>query len=209
MSLSNAVDVHEIPRLKHDEAMLIAAEENRRFRRLIDEIEPDQWDRPTDCTRWRVRDVVVHVIASAERTKFAPLACPAASSNRRLTAEIGGVHWVDGLNEAGLRARADLRPEDLPERFDTASAAAPTHASACPAHPCPSPHPVRAGQLEASRLHERHRLHARRLDPAAPTPAAPTHPAKRCKSTPSIAAASCPAVFPPSACSITHYRCKT
>jgi uncharacterized protein (TIGR03083 family) len=124
MSLRTGVDAYEIPRINHDEAMLITAEENRRFRRLLDEIGPDQWERPTDCTRWRVRDVVVHVIAGAEGQSSPLELARQLRAGRRLTAEIGGVHWVDGLNEAGLRARADLRLQDLPQRFDTASAAA-------------------------------------------------------------------------------------
>jgi len=40
-----------IPRIQHDEAMAITAEENRRLWELLVEIRPDQWSLPTDCTR--------------------------------------------------------------------------------------------------------------------------------------------------------------
>jgi Mycothiol maleylpyruvate isomerase N-terminal domain len=55
-----------IPRIQHDEAMAITAEENRRLGDLLVEIKPDQWSLPTDCTRWDVRAIVVHLIAGAE-----------------------------------------------------------------------------------------------------------------------------------------------
>lgn len=43
---------------------------------------------------------------------------------RRLTAEIGGRHWVDGLNEAQLRTRGALSPDEIPSRWERASALA-------------------------------------------------------------------------------------
>jgi len=66
MSTHTVVPVSSIPRIGHQEAMAITAEENDRFHRLLTHIEPDQWHLPTDCTRWDVRDITVHVIATAQ-----------------------------------------------------------------------------------------------------------------------------------------------
>jgi uncharacterized protein (TIGR03083 family) len=114
MTAETVLPAAEIPRIGHDEAMVIAAEENDRFQRAIDTINGDNWREPTDCTRWDIRDVVVHVVASAQAQASPIEFFRQLWQGRKLTAEIGGVHWVDGLNEGQLRARTHLTPTDLP-----------------------------------------------------------------------------------------------
>ena len=60
MTTSTATtDVTAIPRIQHDEAMAIAAVENRKFAEQLRSFGPDDWARPTDCAllgrarRWR------------------------------------------------------------------------------------------------------------------------------------------------------------
>jgi hypothetical protein len=43
--------------------MAITAVENYRLWELLIDIKPDEWTLPTDCTRWDVRAIVVHLIA--------------------------------------------------------------------------------------------------------------------------------------------------
>ena len=61
MSTEMVIKASEIPRIKHDEAMAITAAENRRLWELLIDIKPDEWSLPTDCTRWDVRAIVVHL----------------------------------------------------------------------------------------------------------------------------------------------------
>ena len=122
MSTHTVVPVSSIPRIGHQEAMAITAEENERFHRLLTHIEPDQWHLPTDCTRWDARDVAVHVIATAQGAASLLEFARQMWAGRPLTAEIGGVHWVDGLNEGQLRARTHLTPGELPDLWATAAA---------------------------------------------------------------------------------------
>ena len=114
MSTHTVVPVSSIPRIGHQEAMAITAEENDRFHRLLAHIEPDQWHWPTDCTRWDVRDITVHVIATAQAAASLLEFARQMWAGRPLTAEIGGVHWVDGLNEGQLRV-----PTSPPASFPT------------------------------------------------------------------------------------------
>lgn len=118
------VDVTTITRIGHDEAMDLAAEENRRFLLLLERLTPGDWYKPTDCTRWTVRDLAVHVIASAEAQASPVEFLRQAWKGRRLTREINGKHWVDGLNEAQLRDRGKLMPQGIPSRWKQVSAAA-------------------------------------------------------------------------------------
>jgi uncharacterized protein (TIGR03083 family) len=110
--------------IRHGEAMAITAHENTVFARALDALEADDWSRPTDCVRWTVRDVVVHVIASAQAQASPIEFVRQLRAGRPLTKEIGGTHWVDGLNEAQLRARTHLAPHQLPALWRSASAAA-------------------------------------------------------------------------------------
>ncbi|MGC2206912.1 MAG: maleylpyruvate isomerase N-terminal domain-containing protein [Candidatus Dormiibacterota bacterium] len=54
-----------IGRIEHREAMELTAVENQRFLDLLRTLGPQDWSRPTDCSRWDVRAVVAHVVGSA------------------------------------------------------------------------------------------------------------------------------------------------
>ncbi len=124
MTAETAIQVGTIPRIHHDEAMAITAEENRRLSELLVDIKPDQWSLPTDCTRWDVRAIVVHLIASAEAQASAIEFVHQAVVGSRLTKQIGGIYPVDGLNEAGLRARSHLTLAELPQLWSSTAAKA-------------------------------------------------------------------------------------
>ena len=133
MTTHTVVPVNTIPRIGHQEAMAVTAEENNRFHRLLLQVEPDQWHLPTECSRWDVRDIAVHVIATAEAAASLVEFGRQVRVGRSLTAELGGVHWVDGLNEAQLRARAQLTPPNCPTSGPPAQPAASGPGNGCPA----------------------------------------------------------------------------
>jgi uncharacterized protein (TIGR03083 family) len=124
MSAETFTDVSMVPPVRHREAMAIAEVENARFLRLLAGLAPADWQRPTDCERWDVRAVVVHVIASAEAQASPREFGRQVRLGRPLTAQIGGVHWVDGLNEAQLRDRLEWQPAELADRWAATSARA-------------------------------------------------------------------------------------
>jgi uncharacterized protein (TIGR03083 family) len=124
MSTGIVIKASEIPRIKHDEAMAITAVENNRLWELLTDIKPDEWTLPTDCTRWDVRAIVVHLIAQAEAQGSPVEFVRQAMTGRKLMKEIGGLYPVDGMNEAGLRARTDLTTEQLRDRWSRVAAEA-------------------------------------------------------------------------------------
>lgn len=124
MTPTLAIKVGDIPRIKHDEAMAITAVENHRLWELLIDIKPDEWTLPTDCTRWNVRAIVVHLIALAEAQASVVEFVRQTMAGRKLMEEIGGIYPVDGLNEAGLRARSHLKPEDLSDLWSSVAAKA-------------------------------------------------------------------------------------
>lgn len=126
-----------IPAVGHAEAMLLTAAENARLLTQLRGLADEQWRAPTDCTGWTVRDVAVHLVASAQAQASPVEFVRQVVAGRPLTAEIGGRHWVDGLNEAQLRARTEWTPAMLPDAWERHSAAALTARRRMPA-------PVRA-----------------------------------------------------------------
>jgi uncharacterized protein (TIGR03083 family) len=124
MGTPTATSALEILRIGHDEAMRITATEHARLLELVRGLGPTDWGSATDCTRWTVRDIVVHLIASAQAqaspAEFTRQVWPARSLSR----QIGGSHWVDGVNEAQLRARRAWTPDELSHRWEEAAAAA-------------------------------------------------------------------------------------
>jgi uncharacterized protein (TIGR03083 family) len=121
-TMSQAVD--QLPAIAHAEAMRLTETENARLLRQLHDLSAEQWRAPTDCAGWTVRDVVVHLVASAQAQASPVEFVRQVVAGRRLTAQIGGHHWVDGLNEAQLRARAQWTPAMLPGAWQQHAAAA-------------------------------------------------------------------------------------
>jgi hypothetical protein len=163
--ISTSQPADRIPATGHAETMRLTATENARLLAQLRGLTDEQWRAATDCSRWTVRDVVVHLIASAQAQANPVEFVRQVVAGRPLTAQIGGQHWVDGLNEAQLRG---------PYRLDLAAAGRPVAATlhggpegaAADAWTGPRPAPAadpsrarRAHRLAADRLPVRHGLH--------------------------------------------------
>jgi uncharacterized protein (TIGR03083 family) len=133
MSTPHVTAALQIPRIRHAEAMRITDTENARLLEQVRQLGPADWAAATDCTRWTVRDVVVHVIAAAQAQASPIEFFRQVWAGRRLTGQVGGQHWVDGVNEAQLRARRSWAADQLPQQWATASAAALTARRRMPA----------------------------------------------------------------------------
>jgi uncharacterized protein (TIGR03083 family) len=83
-------------------AMEMARAEREDFAALLDELSPDQWESPTLCEGWRVRDVVAHAFGYD-------------SLNRAQLVErfIRGGLMVNRINQLGVVELAESSPEEL------------------------------------------------------------------------------------------------
>src|SRR4051812_18185219 len=91
LSTSTATPALQIPRIRHAEAMRITVTENALLLALLQDLGPSEWNQATDCTGWTVRDIVVHVIASAQGQASVAEFARQAWTGWRLVAEVGGV----------------------------------------------------------------------------------------------------------------------
>src|SRR5690242_9160940 len=98
--------------------MRITEAENARLLTALRNLTPEHWRAPTACTGWTVRDIVVHLIASAQAQANPLEFARQVIAGRGLTAQIRGEHWVDGLNEAQLRARTAWTAAMLPDLWE-------------------------------------------------------------------------------------------
>ena len=101
-------DASQIPALDHAEAGRMAHEELNRFLALVEALTGDDWQLPTDCTEWTVRDMLAHQAgAYAGGANFAEF-------RHQYSAHPGpGQLLVDAANARQIADRAGRSPADL------------------------------------------------------------------------------------------------
>jgi uncharacterized protein (TIGR03083 family) len=119
--MMTTVDVGTITPIDHDEAMQITEVEFDRMLHAARELEPDDWTCPTVNTGWDVRAVMLHLLGAAEANASFRENAHQMRNGKRLFKEIGGHHWVDGVNEIQIRERAALTNEEIIDRFEAAA----------------------------------------------------------------------------------------
>ncbi|MGH3827144.1 MAG: maleylpyruvate isomerase family mycothiol-dependent enzyme [Pseudonocardiaceae bacterium] len=82
----------------------MACEEREDFADLLAGLSPEQWEQPSLCERWRVRDVVAHVLSYDELSRFEVV--------RRF---VKGGLLTNRVNAIGVREYASRSPEELSE----------------------------------------------------------------------------------------------
>lgn len=102
-----------VPKLSRQEVVPLAREELTRFLALLDTLEPADWNKPTECTLWSVKDVVAHqashVVALTRvgefLDQFNPLTCLAYLRK--------GMNTLDAANQRQVDKRATWTPAQL------------------------------------------------------------------------------------------------
>jgi uncharacterized protein (TIGR03083 family) len=112
MTAPTTVPVDAIPPLEHDEAMTLAEAELTRLLALVDDLHAEDWERPTDCTGWTVRDMLGHLLGM-----FALQADPEErmrqiTTARDLAARSGALRLSE-MTALQVREHADLTVEEL------------------------------------------------------------------------------------------------
>lgn len=80
----------------------MARDEREEFVALLENLTPEQWDSPSLCDKWRVRDVVAHAIG------FDPL-----TRTQLVRRMVKGLVTRGGANAVGVAEYADTPPEEL------------------------------------------------------------------------------------------------
>lgn len=105
---ADLIDASTIPPLAHDEAGVMAREELQRFLALVETLSGDDWEQPTDCTEWSVRDILAHQAGA-----YAGFASWSEFKHQITARPAAGQMQVDALNQRQLADRAGRTPVDL------------------------------------------------------------------------------------------------
>jgi len=104
---ADAVQTVPRPPATHDDWMSAAKLEYLRLARLLESLTDREWQLPTDCDEWDVRQVVAHLVGAAEST------ASLREMWRQLRRGRAIRPGVDGMNDVQVRERADLSPTRL------------------------------------------------------------------------------------------------
>src|ERR1700683_741866 len=108
-SSDEAVDAAAIPKLGHFETMALRETEFARTVQLLQQLSPDDWERPTVCTLWSVQSMVAHVVGMAE----AQASYRQCAHAFRVARKRNGGAMIDAMNACQVRDRAELTPRQL------------------------------------------------------------------------------------------------
>ncbi len=107
-----AIDLRDIPAIGHREAMRLAETECERMLDLVRRLEGPDWSRPTDCTEWSVKEIVVHQLGEAAAIGSIREMVHQMRAARRLPKTMAK---VDRLNAVHVSERRHLSTDQLPE----------------------------------------------------------------------------------------------
>jgi uncharacterized protein (TIGR03083 family) len=110
---STVVAVSEVPTIDHDEAMALADVEYGRLLDAVDRLGADDWNRPTECAGWTVKDMLAHLLGMMHRLGDpAEAARQNAAVGQRLQAAGGGAP-IHALTAVQVESLAELTPTEL------------------------------------------------------------------------------------------------
>jgi uncharacterized protein (TIGR03083 family) len=110
MTMTAAPAATAIPRTGRRTAAGVAAAETAMFLAVLDRLPAGAWDAPTDCGRWRVREMVAHITGAAEESARVRTFARHVRQGKRRYPDLS---QLDGLNEVQVDDRRHLQPEQL------------------------------------------------------------------------------------------------
>lgn len=121
MTTTDAPARRRRPHLAPDTAALLARTEYDRTVEALRALGPDDWDRPTSCPEWDVRQLACHMVGMAELAS-SPLEIARQQRKAAAVHAIRGGQSVDSLTQVQVEERADWSPQQV---LDGAVAAGP------------------------------------------------------------------------------------
>ncbi len=99
-------------RMDRRTAMRLAADEYTRFADAVAELDGGDWEAPTQCPAWDVRQLVCHVVGMAEMAA----GIREGSRQRKIAGADAArekIAFIDALTDVQVRERADWTPEQV------------------------------------------------------------------------------------------------
>ena len=108
-----------IPPLTHSEAVAMARRELERFLALVTSLSDDDWEKPTACPRWNVRQIRALVTgAAASYARWSEFKRQNSLKVQR-SYRVSGLSFLDSLNQIQVDDRASATPGALIDELRT------------------------------------------------------------------------------------------
>lgn len=107
--------VETIRGLSGKEAARVGAAQSNALLAFVRTLSPEDWDRPTDCDLWSVKDIVCHVVGMAEGIVDLRELWRQNKTGKARKGEF--VNPLAAMNQAQVDARSHLSPEEIIERL--------------------------------------------------------------------------------------------
>jgi uncharacterized protein (TIGR03083 family) len=105
--------------LSHREAMGMATRELERFLALVTALSAEEWEHPTACPRWNVRQMLAHVTgAAASYARWSEFTRQNSFKVQR-PYRVAGLSFLDSLNQIQVDDRASATPAALIDELHT------------------------------------------------------------------------------------------
>lgn len=117
--MKTAIDLTHLRPLDHKTSMRIAANENELFAKLLHGLDGREWELPTDCELWTVRDIVAHMIGWGEALTSPREGVHQFVAARRRRREFGMV--TDAQNQVQVDERRHLTIPELLATYESAA----------------------------------------------------------------------------------------
>jgi uncharacterized protein (TIGR03083 family) len=108
--------MREVPGIRHSEATELAQSQYDKLLATLHELSEDEWNAPTDCERWTVRDIVAHMAGWAEAVISPRELVRLMRTARRRKDELGGP--LNAQNELQVEERRHLSSREVLEEFE-------------------------------------------------------------------------------------------
>lgn len=107
------IHARAIPALSHDEAVSMAKLELERFLAVVTSLSDDDWEKPTACTLWSVRQIVAHVTGACASHAYWSEFRHQGSSKVQRPYRARGFSFLDSMNQVQVDDRAFATPAAL------------------------------------------------------------------------------------------------
>jgi uncharacterized protein (TIGR03083 family) len=108
--------VRDIPSLRHHEGAELAEDQYGKLLQMLRGLSEEEWNAPTDCERWLVRDIIAHMIGWGEAVTSMPEMLRQMRAGRKRSKELGGL--LNGQNEVQVDERRHLPTSAVLDQFE-------------------------------------------------------------------------------------------
>jgi uncharacterized protein (TIGR03083 family) len=122
--VGDELHIGEVVPIGWRETWALAEAEWDRVVDLLGALEPHEWSSPTDCERWDVRALALHLLGTAEMQASPREMLHQFRRGLPLNRVIPSHHWVDGINEFQVRERSTMGNEEVVARLAEVAAMA-------------------------------------------------------------------------------------